>query len=368
MSSPEDHAVIDGRSPRSALPPTGEAPWSDPFAQYDRRSQPTPTPQPQQRRRSGKQKSPQPYVGSVLFFKHMILLVVFLLILTPTVFALLFFSRGLRLEKQVDQLQDQLRTIGLPSWPTESGEDLSTDNSILVAETPEYTQLYPDLYAPAVNYASEDIPHSVYLTFDDGPSAQTDAVLKVLKQYDVKATFFVVGSSDEAGLQRLRNIAADGHTLGIHSYSHDYQGIYASVEDYLADFYQCYCQVREATGVSPQVFRFPGGSINSYNQGIYQEIIAEMTRRGFVYFDWNSVNGDTASSSLQSAETLAANALEQVGYRRVILLMHDGSGKTTTPQALPAIIQGYRSAGYTLLPITPETRPITFGYRDWSGS
>lgn len=132
-----------------------------------------------------------------------------------------------------------------------------------------------------------DVDNAVYLTFDDGPSARTDEILEILDKYGVKATFFVVGANEEGDLERMQKIVAAGHTLAIHSYSHDYKKIYASVEAYLEDFNQMFCQIYEATGVKPQIFRFPGGSVNSYNVGIHQQLIAEMTRRGFVYFDWN---------------------------------------------------------------------------------
>ena len=205
----------------------------------------------------------------------------------------------------------------------------------------------------------------VALTFDDGPSARTDEILEILDKYGVKATFFVVGANEEGDLERMQKIVAAGHTLAIHSYSHDYKKIYASVEAYLEDFNQMFCQIYEATGVKPQIFRFPGGSVNSYNVGIHQQLIAEMTRRGFVYFDWNVANGDAVFSKIQPSSTLTANALKGVGTaRRAIILMHDSSAKTTTVEALPAIIEGYLEAGYSFAALTPSTRSVTFSYLD----
>ncbi len=201
-----------------------------------------------------------------------------------------------------------------------------------------------------------DVDNAVYLTFDDGPSARTDEILEILDKYGVKATFFVVGANEEGDLERMQKIVAAGHTLAIHSYSHDYKKIYASVEAYLEDFNQMFCQIYEATGVKPQIFRFPGGSVNSYNVGIHQQLIAEMTRRGFVYFDWNVANGDAVFSKIQPSSTLTANALKGVGTaRRAIILMHDSSAKTTTVEALPAIIEGYLEAGYSFAALTPST-------------
>ena len=115
---------------------------------------------------------------------------------------------------------------------------------------------------------------TVYLTFDDGPSARTPEVLKILEEYGVKATFFVVGKDTEQSKQWMRDIVAAGHTIGVHSFTHDYREIYSSVEDYLDDFAKEYALIEEVTGVPPQIFRFPGGSINAYNGHIYQEIVA----------------------------------------------------------------------------------------------
>ena len=148
---------------------------------------------------------------------------------------------------------------------------------------------------------------AVYLTFDDGPSDRTDEVLKILDEKGVKATFFVIGREDETSIQRIKKAAAAGHTIGMHSYSHDYEKIYTSVEDFLDDFYKLFVILRDEAGVTPTVFRFPGGSLNNYNQGVYKEIIAEMLRRGFRYYDWNLSAEDAAKKS-PSASTLATSS------------------------------------------------------------
>ena len=105
--------------------------------------------------------------------------------------------------------------------------------------------------------------------------------------------------------------------------------------------------------------------VGANNVGIHQQLIAEMTRRGFVYFDWNVANGDAVFSKIQPSSTLTANALKGVGTaRRAIILMHDSSAKTTTVEALPAIIEGYLEAGYSFAALTPSTRSVTFSYLD----
>ena len=117
----------------------------------------------------------------------------------------------------------------------------------------------------------------------------------------MKATFFVVGGDTEKQRQWMRDIVEDGHTLGMHSYTHDYYKIYASVEAFLDDYYKLFTNIKEATGQTPTIFRFPGGSVNSYDYPVYREIVAEMLRRGFVFYDWNLSSGDASSNYMETS-------------------------------------------------------------------
>ena len=202
----------------------------------------------------------------------------------------------------------------------------------------------------------------MYLTFDDGPSARTDEILSILAEKDVKATFFVIGHDSEEDLQRLRDIAAQGHTVGMHSYSHQYSRVYASVEDFLGEFNAIFTEIRDTTGIAPTVFRFPGGSINGYNGGMYQELIAEMMRRGFVPYDWN-VSSEDAVGKGKTAQQLVDNVMRMMsGVVRGFVLFHDGPDKAATVEALPVVIDRLREAGYRFAAITPETQPVLFPY------
>lgn len=100
--------------------------------------------------------------------------------------------------------------------------------------------------------------HKVYLTFDDGPSKYTEEILDILDDYDVKATFFVLGKETEYSVKMLQEIARRGHTIGMHSYSHKYADVYRSVEDFSADFYRIYSYILENTGIQSTCYRFPG--------------------------------------------------------------------------------------------------------------
>lgn len=226
---------------------------------------------------------------------------------------------------------------------------------------PDHAALYPEMYAQPWEGPRVSGEKTVYLTFDDGPSVNTDRILAVLEEYGIKATFFIVGKTDQNSQRRMQEIVAAGHTLAIHSWSHDYKKIYASVEAYLDDFHQLYQWIYEVTGSYPQIFRFPGGSINGYDRGIYQEIIAEMTRRGFVYFDWNASAQDATVKPLAPAVILD-NCAKGIGKETVVVLAHDTAARGTTVEALPAIIQRYRDAGYTFRPLDPGSEQIILGY------
>lgn len=229
-------------------------------------------------------------------------------------------------------------------------------------EVPAYQELYPELYAQPHDWNTVNKAKVCYLTFDDGPSARTQEVLEILDRYGVKATFFVVGKDTEQSRQWMKQIVDGGHAIGVHSYTHAYRKIYASVEAYLDDFAQEYHLILEATGVAPQIFRFPGGSVNAYNGATYREIISEMVRRGFVYYDWNRQTGDAVKKTPSSA-VLVKNALTRLeGTERIILLAHDSKRYTNMVRALPDIIEGYQAAGFSLKALTPEVRPIIFDY------
>lgn len=253
------------------------------------------------------------------------------------------------LSLEVDRLQEEL---------------LKAQKGKALAGPMDYQQLYPDFYGTLPEQTGLPQQKTIYLTFDDGPSDRTDEILEILKRQDVKATFFVVGRSDEVSKRRMKAIVEQGHTLAMHTYSHDYKKIYSSVEAYLEDMYQLFCLIRDTTGKQPTIFRFPGGSINAYNYNIYQEIIAEMLRRGFVPYDWNVSSGDAAQKSVTAATI--TNNIVSYGKRthRGIVLMHDAPAKTETVKGLESAILQLKEAGYAFDRLTAEIQPVLFSYKE----
>lgn len=194
----------------------------------------------------------------------------------------------------------------------------------------------------------------VYLTFDDGPSQNTDRILDILDTYGVKATFFVVGKENYA--EQYRRIVEEGHTLAMHSYSHVYSDIYSSLEAYQQDLNKLRTFLYELTGVECNIVRFPGGSSNTISKVDMHTLIEYLDSEDLIYFDWNVSSGD-ASGIYKSANQIAANVLENIDkYDNAVILMHDAAGKSSTVEALPIIIEKILESDDTvLLPISDDT-------------
>lgn len=213
-----------------------------------------------------------------------------------------------------------LRECGIPACLVETG--------FLSNET-ERGKLQEDAYLDKLAQGITDgvelyfYPKTMYLTFDDGPNTEnTNAVLDILKEKNIKAMFFLVGKNVERNPETARRIVAEGHSIGVHCYNHDYNLLYKDVQSYVADFEKAKQVIYEVTGVETRMFRFPGGSINSYNKAVYRDIVATMTEAGYVYFDWNASLEDAVKKPVP--EKLLQNAKEStLGRKQVVMLAHD---------------------------------------------
>lgn len=199
-----------------------------------------------------------------------------------------------------------------------------------------------------------------YLTFDDGPSETTIQILSTLQQYGAKATFFVIGANPNY-YHLMKNIVDEGHTIALHTFTHDYATVYSSEEAYFADLQQISDLVESQTGVKSNVIRFPGGSSNtisaSYAPNLMSQLTQDVEARGYAYFDWNADSTDASGNNVDPT-TLVANATLGIGQDNVVLLMHDTDAKATTAQALPQIIQAYQDAGYIFKGLTVNSPQV----------
>lgn len=347
------------------------------------------------------------YFGSVKFFKQLILGVVFGWIIVFTALAVFFGIKYFMLSKDVnkesnnnsisnelnipdgmslDQIYLMLCAKGYTpedileflqnneTYAVEqyfagkynvTSDTASSESAITGTDTSmSYTKLYPELYADApIEFISPE--KTIYLTFDDGPSENTLEILDILDRYDIKATFFMSGGSGERTKEIMKEVAGRGHTLAVHSLSHNYNEVYESVEAFLEDFNNTYMSIYEATGVKPQLYRFPGGSINNYNRLISTQIIAEVTRRGFVYHDWNVSGEDaTKNATWTSIYNNVLNGIDTNTTKRAVILLHDSADKHTTVTTVEDIIDALQADGYSFAALDNTIQPFTFSYTE----
>ena len=199
----------------------------------------------------------------------------------------------------------------------------------------------------------ENIYHSdtkrAFLTFDDGPSSVTNTILDVLKQENVKATFFVLGSRVEAKPDVVKRIYDEGHYIANHGYSHVYENIYASPQAVLDEYNRCNDVVRNAIGVpeyNSHLFRFPGGLTGGKYADIKSQANELLKQNNIVHVDWNALNGDAETNDLSIDFELARLQETTQNKNSVVILMHDAPAKKVTAEALPQIISYLREQGY----------------------
>ena len=198
-----------------------------------------------------------------------------------------------------------------------------------------------------------------YLTFDDGPSEHTEEILKILTEKDAVATFFVINTKY---IDKLDSIISQGSAVAMHSYTHQYDKIYASVDAYFEDLKKIQNVIYEKTGVTPKILRLPGGSSNTisknYSKGVVTQIVERLNSEGYVYFDW-SVDSTDALRNNVPAQTLVEKVKTGCKDKRVVnILMHDTNAKKTTVEALPQIIDFLKEDGYKIMTLSTNSTPV----------
>lgn len=309
-------------------------------------------------------KQPADRRKRVRFLKRFIVISLVISILLPTVLCVILFTRVGYLEKKLVQLEGTLMDIHKELISTKAGQQDLTDektddedveavlaDTVLISQKPGETE---------ANQLLEKNPNirKVYLTFDDGPSSNTDDILDILSEYGVKATFFVVGKESEWAQEMYQRIVDEGHTIGLHSYSHVYEDIYASKDAYVDDLLKLQDYVYTVTGVKSKYVRFPGGSSNKVSRTDMKELIRYLRDEGMTYYDWN-VSSKDAEGKLNSTQVVenALNGIEK--SNTIIILFHDAASKHSTVEALPILIEEIQAMENTvLLPISDDTVPV----------
>lgn len=205
---------------------------------------------------------------------------------------------------------------------------------------------------PKNNYTPNALSNkTVYLTFDDGPGKDTARLLDILKKYNVKATFFVTGYDNKYN-DLITREHDEGHTVGLHSYSHNYAKIYSSTQSYMEDLLAINDKVKQYTKEDSKIIRFPGGSSNTisrrYRNGIMSELTMKVEEIGFRYFDWTISSGDAGNT--KDTNQIVHNVTSSIKEDKVnVVLMHDI--KSYSVDAVEKIIQYGLSNGYTFAPL-----------------
>lgn len=204
-----------------------------------------------------------------------------------------------------------------------------------------------------------------YLTFDDGVSIYTNTILDILKQYNVKATFFVNWKPGVSGYEDLyKRIVNEGHTIANHTKSHEWSDVYSTVDEFRNEVQFLHDKIKEITGYEMTLFRFPGGSNNTIHkkymkEQLFPDILTLVHSLGYEYFDWNVDSGDADYNGVPS-KTIVNNVLNGATGNKAIILMHDTAYKKTTVEALPEIIEGLIDKGYTLKSLDENVVPRQF--------
>lgn len=284
--------------------------------------------------------------------KKIIIIGTFVAILIPTVLCIVLFIKLGKLEQQMNGLQsklEELNTREVVFLEEKQAEDKPEETTDIKEVGDEDKTNIPVVSENKIN---------VYLTFDDGPSDNTNQILDILEQYQVKATFFVVGKP-KSYEPVYKRIVEDGHSIGMHSYSHKYGEIYESLDSFCEDVEKLQELIFERTGVVSKLYRFPGGSSNTVSQVEIADLVAYLEEQDIKYFDWNVSSLDATGADL-SVDDIVENVTGNIqNYKNAIVLMHDANDKVLTVEALPIIIEKLQEMGNVeILPITEQTAMI----------
>lgn len=284
----------------------------------------------------------------VKLIKRLIILVIGFFIVMPNIMCAILFAKLGKTNKTLDSIYSKISEI--ENIRTQQVASISAQ-----ADTEDVSALTKDVVLKVQTDAEEYEGYKrIYLTFDDGPSNNTNAILDVLDEYNAKATFFVIAKN---GYDKEYNrIINDGHTLGLHSYSHVYQDVYSDENGFKNDVNRIYDFVENITGVAPKFYRFPGGSSNTIYKSDKNELFDYLDEMNLTYVDWNVASNDSTYGGL-SANQIANNVLNGVeGLDDCVILMHDANDKTSTVEALRIIISSLQCRDDVIfLPITDST-------------
>lgn len=301
-------------------------------------------------------------------YKKIIIGIVITLILLPTLLCIILFCKVNKLSDKLDDIKTAMDATekettdkvmesepdsGNNKKPAVNSADMPSKGSA-DKETDSVVKELSD--SEKIDNALAEGRKVVYLTYDDGPSVNTERLLDVLDKYGVKATFFVIKTPEYD--EYVKEIVTRGHTLAMHSTTHDYRHVYESYDSFKEEVDVLSNYLTELTGFTPFAFRFPGGSSNQQTTLPIQTFIKYLDEKNIVYYDWNVSSGDGGSKEL-TVDEIYNNVISGVEGKDIsVVLMHDSEYRETTLQATPRIIEKLQEMDALILPITEDTVPV----------
>lgn len=308
-------------------------------------------------------------------YKKIIITTIFVLIILPTILCIMLFCKFNNVNKEIAELRKEVSGIDKLIQIDENNKDSTVEpekdkevepekeTETIKEKEPEKAETGA-ANADTVKKSEKELVEEalkegrkvVYLTYDDGPSCNTGKLLDVLKKYGVKVTFFLIKTPEYE--EYVKRLVEEGHTLAMHTETHDYEHVYRSLQTFKEEVDGIRTYLKNATGVKPFVFRFPGGSSNTTTKVPISTYIDYLDSQKIVYYDWNVSSGDGSSGEL-TVEEIYNNVIKGVEANDVsVVLMHDSEYKGTTLKATPLIIEKLQGMDALILPITADTVPI----------
>lgn len=211
--------------------------------------------------------------------------------------------------------------------------------------------------AEVKNIISNTEKRLVYLTFDDGPSTLvTNKILDILKEENIKATFFIVGNKIEGREDIIKRIYAEGHTIGLHTYTHKYRQIYSSEDAFIDEMVKTSEEVKKIINIQPHAIRFPSGS----KKHLTSSLLEKLHSHNYKIYDWNLSLSDGIDYNTSSSKLYKEGTTKCINPNKIFLLAHCDQPNKNTCDALPNIIKYYKDLGYEFQPITDDTPEYYF--------
>ena len=278
--------------------------------------------------------------GNKLNRKKVLIVVILLFILLLLILVIINSVNIIKANKVYKQYASQLESLNY-----QKEQELAKKEAERLAKIPKLT----DEGKKNVEGIYKSDKKRAFLTFDDGPSSVTNTILDTLKQQNVKATFFVLGSQVEKMPDVVKRIYDEGHYIANHGYSHVYENIYSSPQAVLDEYNMCNESVKKAIDVpeyNSHLFRFPGGLVGGEYADIKNQANELLKQNNIMHVDWNALNGDAETNNLSIEFELARLQETTQNKNSIVILMHDAPAKKVTAEALPQIISYLRNQGY----------------------